>query len=77
VIDIALMIVLGRTLLDSNAINGGVIPRKITLPVPIFKLEDIDPDIIARKDVVPQCAFGEKLTWIPGQEKYVCLPDMK
>lgn len=74
-IDIALMIILGRTLLDSNAINGGVIARKITLPVP--KPFSIDPEFIAREDMVPQCAFGEKLTWIPAQDKYVCLPDMK
>jgi len=51
-IDIALMIVLGRTLLDSNAINGGVIARKITLPVP--KPFSIDPEFIAREDMIPQ-----------------------
>jgi len=71
--DIATIIVLGKALLELPD-QVEVIPRKITLPVPIFTP---DPKIIARKDVVPQCAFGEKLTWIWGQEKYVCLPSMK
>ena len=72
--DIATIIVLGKALLELPEGKREVIPRKITLPVPIFTP---DPEIIARKDVVPQCAFGEKLTWIWGQEKYVCLPSMK
>ena len=33
-----------------------------------------DPEFIVDISEVPQCAFGEKLTWIPAQEKYVCLP---
>ena len=72
--DIATIIVLGKALLKADP-KREVIPRKITLPVPIFTF--FDPKFIARKDVVPQCAFGEKLTWIPGQEKYVCLPSLK
>ena len=72
--DIATIIVLGKALLKADP-KREVIPRKITLPVP--KPFSIDPEFLAREDMVPQCAFGEKLTWIPGQEKYVCLPSLK
>jgi len=73
--DIASLIILGKALLELPEGKREVTPRKITLPVPILTF--FDPELIAREDVVPQCAFGEKLTWIPGQEKYVCLPSLK
>jgi len=76
VIDIALIIVLGRTLLDSNAINGGVTTSPwdiLTKPV-VLTPEQITP---TSKVEIPMCSFNEKLTWIPARDKYVCLPDMK
>jgi len=44
-----------------------------------FQPPGIDPEseFAAREDDVPQCAFDETLTWIPGQQKYVCLPSLK
>jgi len=42
-----------------------------------FQPPGIDPKFVAREDDVPQCASNENLTWIPGQQKYVCLPSLK
>jgi hypothetical protein len=77
--DIGLMIVLGRLLLDSNAVNGGVTPtttgwEALTQPVILTPEQIALPTSTAE---VPNCRFNEKLTYIASQDKYVCLPDLK
>ena len=43
------------------------------LPPETKTKDEIKPII----DTVPTCKPGENLTWIPGSQKYVCLPSLK
>jgi len=42
------------------------------IPPETKKIEDIRP-----VGDVPTCGPNENLTWIPGSQKYVCLPSLK
>ena len=64
--DLALLII------ASKAFLKGPTTTFFDLPPETKRKEDIRPS-----DPIPQCALGEKLTWIPGQQRYVCLPSLK
>ena len=66
--DLALLIIASKALLT----RGGPAATFFDLPPETKRKEDIRPS-----DPIPQCALGEKLTWIPGQQRYVCLPSLK
>jgi len=55
--------------------TGFVSDKKATffdLPPETVKIEDIRP-----VGDIPKCGPKENLTWIPGAQKYVCLPSRK
>ena len=65
--DLALLVIAAKTFLEK-----GPTATFFDLPPETKRKEDIRPS-----DPIPQCALGEKLTWIPGQQRYVCLPSLK
>jgi hypothetical protein len=55
--------------------SGFVTGKKATffdIPPETKKIGDIRP-----VGEVPTCGPNENLTWIPGSQKYVCLPSLK
>ena len=43
---------------------------------------DLPPEVITKDEIrpihpIPKCGPNENLTWIPGAQKYVCLPSLK
>jgi len=60
-IDIALMIVLGRTLLDSNAVNGGVTPTPPS----------------SKAGIRPECGIGQKAVLFTNPDRWMCVPEFK
>ena len=59
-----------------------IIASKAFLKGPTATFFDLPPETVRKEDItpsdpIPQCALGEKLTWIPGQQRYVCLPSLK
>ena len=59
-----------------------IIGAKAFLKGPTATFFDIPPETIRKEDIppsvpIPQCGLGENLTWIPGQQRYVCLPSLK
>ena len=60
-IDIALMLVLGRLFLDSNAINGGVTPTPPT----------------SEAGIRPECGIGQKAVHFTNPDRWMCVPEFK
>ena len=66
--DLALLLIAAKAFLEKE----GPTATFFDLPPETKKKEDIAPSV-----PIPKCALGEKLTWIPGQQRYVCLPSLK
>ena len=66
--DLALLIIAARTMLE----KAGTPATFFDIPSETIRKEDIPPSV-----PIPQCGLGENLTWIPGQQRYVCLPSLK
>jgi len=57
---------------DSGALVTGKKATFFDIPHETKQIEDIRP-----VGDVPTCGPNENLTWIPGSQKYVCLPSLK
>jgi len=67
-VELALLIIATKAFLKKE----GPAATFFDLPPETVRKEDIRPS-----DPIPVCKFGENLTWIPGQQRYVCLPSLK
>ena len=64
-IDIAIILVLGRLLLDSDAVNGGVTPRPPATPP------------TSKAGIRPECGIGQKAVLLTNPDRWVCVPEFK
>ena len=57
---------------DAGVTGNGKKATFFDIPPETKQIEDIRP-----VGDVPTCGPNENLTWIPGSQKYVCLPSLK
>ena len=70
--DLGSLIALLKLVQDTGFVTDKKKATFFDLPPETIQIEDIRP-----VGDIPKCGPNENLTWIPGAQKYVCLPSRK
>ena len=62
--DLALLIIAAKTMLE----NAGTTATFFDIPPETIRKEDIPPS-----DPIPQCGIGEKVVYLPSQDRFICI----